>query len=73
MCGITGVWAPGRDQHRIGSEITEAVASLRHRGPDDEGVWVNGEGVALGHTRLSILDLSDFGHQPMVSAFLNSL
>lgn len=67
MCGITGVWSRDQQQDRIREEITEAVATLRHRGPDDEGIWMNGTGVALGHTRLSILDLSDHGHQPMVS------
>jgi asparagine synthase (glutamine-hydrolysing) len=42
--------------------------TLRHRGPDDAGVWVDAAaGVALGHRRLSILDLSPAGHQPMVS------
>jgi asparagine synthase (glutamine-hydrolysing) len=45
------------------------IAPLTHRGPDDEGVWLDGgAGVALGHKRLSILDLSPAGHQPMVSA-----
>ena len=67
MCGITGVWSQNGAQDRIKEEITKAVAALRHRGPDDEGIWVNGRGVALGHTRLSILDLSQLGHQPMVS------
>ena len=43
------------------------LAALRHRGPDDEGVWRN-EGVWLGHRRLSIIDLSPSGHQPMVSS-----
>ncbi|MCA1705587.1 MAG: asparagine synthetase B, partial [Actinobacteria bacterium] len=45
------------------------VATLGHRGPDDRGVWMEeGARVALGHARLSIIDLSSHGHQPMVSA-----
>jgi asparagine synthase (glutamine-hydrolysing) len=40
---------------------------LRHRGPNDSGVYANEHGVGLGHTRLSILDLSSHGHQPMTS------
>jgi asparagine synthase (glutamine-hydrolysing) len=40
------------------------VATLRHRGPDDSGVW-EGEGAQLGHARLTIVDLSSAGHQPM--------
>ena len=43
--------------------------SLQHRGPDDDGIWIDPEaGVALAHRRLSIVDLSPAGHQPMVSA-----
>ncbi|HEY0164325.1 MAG TPA: hypothetical protein VGB39_03010, partial [Sphingomicrobium sp.] len=44
------------------------TARIAHRGPDDSGVWIDQEaGVGLGHRRLSIVDLSPLGHQPMVS------
>ena len=43
--------------------------AIAHRGPDDRGVWVDPEaGLVLGHRRLSIIDLSAAGHQPMLSA-----
>lgn len=61
MCGICGFTY--RDESLIG-KMTD---SLRHRGPDDEGVYVN-DYVSLGHRRLSILDLSPAGHQPMSAA-----
>src|SRR2546423_14752741 len=45
------------------------AGTLRHRGPDDDGVWISPDGrVGLGHRRLSIIDLSPAGHQPMKSA-----
>lgn len=51
------------------SALPRMTASLAHRGPDAEGFWNDpGAGVALGHRRLSILDLTESGHQPMVSA-----
>ncbi len=69
MCGIVGIWnksiSYGRDE--IAEDLTKAVGLLRHRGPDDNGTWTNAQGIALGHTRLSILDLSFHGHQPMIS------
>ncbi len=63
MCGIVGYWS---DDPNFGGELTRALAAIHHRGPDDEGMWY-GNGIALGHRRLSILDLSTAGHQPMLS------
>src|ERR1051326_5584431 len=71
MCGIAGfVDASGQlSRPELESTAHEMVANLRHRGPDDEGIWADPEiGVALGHCRLSIQDLSAEGHQPMRSA-----
>jgi asparagine synthase (glutamine-hydrolysing) len=61
MCGIAGIVGT-----KASVETARSMAQrLRHRGPDGEGVW--GEpGVAFGHRRLAILDLSEGGHQPMV-------
>ncbi len=71
MCGIAGFLDRSGEWSRDGLEraVTWMASTLRHRGPDDQGVWVDAEaGVALGHQRLSILDLSPEGHQPMESA-----
>jgi asparagine synthase (glutamine-hydrolysing) len=71
MCGFAGIIDFER---RTGEQAIRAIVdrmanALRHRGPDDAGTWVDtAAGVALGHRRLSILDLSPAGHQPMVSA-----
>ncbi len=68
MCGITGYWARRGEPDAWLNDLSRSVDSLRQRGPDDNGVWVRPGGrVALGHTRLSILDLSPLGHQPMKS------
>ena len=68
MCGITGYWTRRGDPGHWLRDLGASVASLKQRGPDDNGVWVRPGGrVALGHTRLSILDLSTAGHQPMLS------
>lgn len=70
MCGIAGFWALSNTVAGDTSACVRAMAdTLRHRGPDDAGVWVDGDAsVALAHRRLSILDRSPSGHQPMVSA-----
>ena len=68
MCGLTGGWSRQRFRELQGAlpQMTDAIA---HRGPDDDGHWFDAEaGIALGHRRLSIVDLSPAGHQPMVSA-----
>lgn len=53
----------------MAATVTRMTETLRHRGPDDGGVWVDEKaGIALGHRRLSIIDLSPEGHQPMLSA-----
>ncbi len=71
MCGITGFWDTSRQFSidRLGAIVRQMSNTLIHRGPDDEGYWQDAEvGIALGHRRLAIVDLSPFGHQPMVSA-----
>src|SRR5260221_4138312 len=69
MCGIAGFMLaqPSLRQAEIESRLWAMIATLRHRGPDDEGVWTDGLG-ALAHARLSIIDLSPAGHQPIASA-----
>lgn len=69
MCGIAGFWAQrGNDGEILKKEIIKMTRVLAHRGPDDEGFYIDEKaGIALGHRRLSILDLSPKGHQPMIS------
>jgi len=69
MCGLTGFLQPGGLEPTARDALAQMVASLSHRGPDATGAWVNAEdGIALGHRRLSILELSAAGSQPMSSA-----
>lgn len=75
MCGLSGVW-----QIQANNETDYAKAwllarmepmtrTLHHRGPDDQGLWADAHaGLALGHARLAIIDLSPAGHQPMSSS-----
>src|SRR3954468_2720733 len=68
MCGIVGFLGTSGDEAALRSLVGRMSLCLSHRGPDDAGVWVEESvGLALGHRRLSILDLSPMGHQPMTS------
>ncbi len=69
MCGIAGFLLSGVASPRgeIEARLWGMLAPLRHRGPDDEGVWTDGR-AGLAHARLSIIDLSPAAHQPMASA-----
>lgn len=66
MCGIVGIVR--FDAKPIKKEsLTTMMQTIKHRGPDDEGVFIDGH-VGLGHVRLSILDLTEAGHQPMTDS-----
>ena len=66
MCGIAGILTAGR----VDPDLLQRMAgSIAHRGPDDQGIWADeGAGIGFAHRRLSILDLSPQGNQPMQSA-----
>src|SRR5438309_636537 len=71
MCGLTGYLdSECHSTHdELSAQVTQMADTLRHRGPDDAGTWVDASvGIALGFRRLSILDLSPTGRQPMHSA-----
>ena len=69
MCGVGGflVVRTAATRNELEARLWGMVARLRHRGPDDEGVWTDCR-AGLAHARLSIIDLSPAGHQPMASA-----
>ncbi len=69
MCGLAGFLWLGKGQPPFDGErrLWRMISTLRHRGPDDEGVWQDGV-CGLAHARLSIIDLSPAAHQPMGSA-----
>ena len=70
MCGLTGFWQAGGCSAEPANITLDAMATaIAHRGPDDSGLWFDTDaGIGLAHRRLSILDLSPAGHQPMHSA-----
>ena len=66
MCGICGFYSKSPNKYK--DIINRMTFALEHRGPDDNGIWQDqNTGVFLGHQRLSIIDLSKAGHQPMQS------
>lgn len=67
MCGIVGILDLG-GQSLSAITLKRMATAIAHRGPDDDGVWFDeSHGIGLAHRRLSILDLSPAGHQPMLS------
>ena len=67
MCGISGIFGNLR-KDELDNSIRKMSSTLTHRGNDDAGIWIDEENsVAFGHQRLSIVDLSSAGHQPMIS------
>ena len=70
MCGFAGfITTDASALLRAEALVTQMALAIRHRGPDDAGTWADADaGIALGHRRLSIIDLSVAGHQPMHSA-----
>jgi asparagine synthase (glutamine-hydrolysing) len=68
VCGLTGILTTEPlDPDTLRARLGVMIATLRHRGPDAQGVWTDGR-VGLAHARLSIIDLSAAGHQPMCDA-----
>ena len=65
MCGVSGfINLNGKPVDKL--DLKKMVHSLSHRGPDASGMWSEGK-IGLGHSRLSIIDLSQSGNQPIVS------
>jgi asparagine synthase (glutamine-hydrolysing) len=69
MCGIAGLFRPGGgDEFRLPAVARDMTEALVHRGPDAAGFWTNASaGVAFGHRRLAVIELSEAGAQPMRS------
>jgi asparagine synthase (glutamine-hydrolysing) len=68
MCGIAGCYHPSAGAEDLRAVAANMARTLTHRGPNDSGYWADAmAGIALGHRRLAVIDLSPEGHQPMVS------
>ncbi len=66
MCGVVGIWSLDNLDHE--AIVTNMSQHIFSRGPDGSGVWSDvGQGLTLAHRRLAILDVSEAGHQPMIS------
>lgn len=66
MCGIAGITKINTNNGNLEAKIEKMQAALQHRGPDDTGIYIApSQQAALAHTRLSIIDLTSAGHQPM--------
>ena len=66
MCGIVGIFSFSASPQGQADQALRMRDAMRHRGPDDAGLWTSrDERVTFGHRRLSIVDLSPAGHQPM--------
>jgi asparagine synthase (glutamine-hydrolysing) len=73
MCGIAG-WLLNDPSAYVAADLQRMLKSISHRGPDDRGIYIcKNAGVALGHNRLSIIDLTSGGHQPLVSTYNNDV
>ncbi len=69
MCGFTGFLNSSSRDLNWHEDLEAMNSTLKHRGPNDQGIWFDAQaGIGLAHRRLSILDLSPQGHQPMISA-----
>jgi asparagine synthase (glutamine-hydrolysing) len=66
MCGISAILSTSKIVRN--DFVSVAIDSMDHRGPDSNGSWTDDKRISLGHNRLAILDLSDAGHQPMMSS-----
>ena len=75
MCGINGIFYMNGNSLASSKELVRAMnTSIAHRGPDDEGIWASKDDrLFLGHRRLSIIDLTASGHQPMIDEMGNAI